>query len=253
MPHIWITRPLEKSAALAESLQRRGLQTIVQPALNIEDYGDTRLLDRFLTNPRRYFLALFVSAEAGRRFAEEARKTQEGRPIAHPPAMAIGGATGNALGKSFAKIICPQNVGDTPALLQNPMLSRPANKQIAVFGGLRGDDPESLSPPLCRALIRQGAKITPVPLYRRVAPKSDGGISTMATGGQLGAAVAYSAETLLYMEEMTAPDNRWLKQLPLFVIHPTIMDAARMRGFSNVVVSQPDAETMASTIAEAMK
>ncbi|MGI9337323.1 MAG: uroporphyrinogen-III synthase [Gammaproteobacteria bacterium] len=246
--HIWITRPLEKSTALAEALQRRGLQTIVQPALNIEDYGDTRLLERFLTNPRRYFVALFVSAEAARRFAMVAEKT-----IAHPPAMAIGGATKNALGKSFAKIVCPQNVGDTPALLHNPMLSRPANKQIAIFGGLRGDDPESLSPALCRALVRQGAKITTIPLYRRVAPKGDSGISVMGTSGQLGAAVAYSAETLLYMEEMTAPDNRWLKELPLFVIHPSIMDAARMRGFGNVTVSMPAPETMATAIAEVMK
>lgn len=252
--YVWITRPREKSTALVEALRSHGLRTVVQPAINIEDHGDKRLLERFLANPRRYHLAIFVSAEASRRFANEAMELFEGRAITHPPAIAIGGATGNALGKSFSKIVCPQGVGDTPALLHNPMLARPGGKQIAVFGGLRGDDEESLSPALCRALVRKGARVTPVPLYRRVAPRDDGGmLARLAANGELGATMAYSAETLIYMEEMTAPDNRWLKELPLFVIHQTIVDAARMRGFENVTIASSSPGEMSTAIVDVLR
>lgn len=246
---VWITRPREKSAALVEALRRRGLQTLVQPALNIEEHGDTRMLDRFLGNPRRYQLAIFVSAEAGRRFAESAAGLFD-HPIAHPAALAIGGATGRSLAGSFAKVVCPSRASDTPALLHHPMLSRPAGKQIAVFGGWRGDDEESLSPGLCRALLRQGAHVTPVPMYRRVAPLADDGmLAKLARDGVLRAAVAYSAETLFFMEEMTAPENRWLKALPLFAIHPTIVDTARMHGFHNVFLAGASPREMAEAIA----
>ena len=38
------------------------------------------------------------------------------------------------------------------------------------------------------------------------------------------------------MLAMTAPDNGWLRRIPLFVIHPHIADGARVEGFRDVRV-----------------
>ena len=242
---VWVTRPRQNARPLAAALRRLGVGAVAVPALRLAACANTAALAEFWRAPRRYDAAVVLSAEAARRFARAARQKLDA-----PVAVTAGKETARALGGVFARVVCPADVADTPALLCHPLLSGAA--AVAVIGGVRGGgEAGAVSPRLCGELRRRGKQVLPVPLYRRLPPPPDDGrLAAMARAGRLKAAVAYSAETVAHMKTMTAPDNGWLAALPLFTIHPAIAAKAKERQFANVMTAPAAAAGMARAVAD---
>lgn len=248
---VWISRPSQRAGGLARALAAYGVKPLLRPALVLQaPPTNDDSLHRYLQAAATFSVAVFVSAAAAERVAAE---PPNAAPKGGLPALAVGAATADALPPCYRLLAPPPPIGDSTALLQSPPLARlmqtAAAVKIAVLGG-NGGDGGSPSPPLCAALAARGAKVTPVVCYQRTAAAADGELAAAGANGNIAATVAYSSDTLRFMLAMVAPNNDWLRQTPLFVIHDHIADAARQAGFTKIIMVKGDDATMAAQIAE---
>ncbi len=253
---IWISRPQKRALPLAKALQQHNLVPHIKPAMCIGNIVTGQSLQTFLQSPQTFDLAIFVSEEAVQRLQKKLRKlppncffkSSDSSPIA---ALAIGDATKTALSKLPIFDVQNEIGGDSQTILNLPYLNPTAiaGKQIAVFGG-ESEKPDSLSPTLCTTLRQRKATVSAIALYRRLPPHADDSMEKLAATDMLHAAISYSGDTAAYMLAMTAPNNHWLLQLPLFVIHPHIAAAAKKMGYQNIQLAAADSGEMAASIAD---
>ena len=228
-PAIWLTRPVHRARALATELEKRGFRPLIRPAILIREIP----AGRQSPIPQNLHLAIFVSAEAA------ARQPSPRNPA---PALAIGKSAADALPANFALAAPPAR--DSAELAALPILQNIAGKNIAVLGGVSDATPTP-SPPLCAELAGRGANVFPISKYRRdPAPPDDGELSRLAESGVLRAATAFSAETLAAMLRLTAPQNEWLRRLPLFVHHRAVARSAAEMAFSDIIASEDMADAI---------
>lgn len=267
---VWISRPAARAAGLANELRNLGLAPLVCPALQISELTDLTALSIYYRDIRHFAASIFVSSEAAHRISAGlslptgglSSPTEDLPPPAGDfpasgasfptlpdgclPALTLGASTAAALPAAYRLLTPPSAaVADSRALLRLPFLQSPG--AVAVLGGAdeRGKMP---SPLLCRVLARRGAAVSPVPCYvRRPAPKN-AELSALGRGGEITAAVAYSADTLRFMLRMLAPENNWLLHCPLFVIHQNIARTAARLGFRRIIIA--DTADMAQRIAD---
>ena len=230
-PAVWLTRPLHRAQNLAAELTQRGYQPLLRPAIVIRDLPPN-------PNPLPLpHLAVFVSAEAA------TRHPASPSPV---PTLAVGQSTANALPLGHPLAAPPAR--DSQALLALPILQNIAGKTILVFGGISAQTPAP-SPSLCAELARRGAKVLPIPKYRRdPAPPDDGEIARLAAAKTLRAAVAFSAETLNAMLMVADPRDEWLRNLPLFVHHPAVAESAAQMNFSDIITAENIADAVGRKI-----
>lgn len=232
MPTVWLSRPAPRVVPLTRQLEAAGIRALVHPAMQIAAPADSKAIERYLQQVEIFAASIFVSAEAARRLAE---RLPAGAPL---PALAIGNKTAAALSPRYRLLMPADTVNDSEHLLNSPLLQKPLG-EIAIIGGSDGNNTPP-SPALLQTLRERGNSVTAVSCYRRL-PATDGAALATARGaGGIDAAVAYSSDSLRYMLQMTAPDNDWLRALPLFVIHANIADTARQLGFQEVIVAGDD-------------
>ena len=224
-PAVWLTRPLHRAQNLAAELTQRGYQPLLRPAIVIRDLPPQPPTTPNL--PHLPHLAVFVSAEAA------TRHPASPSPV---PTLAVGQSTADALPAGHPLAAPPAR--DSQTLLALPILQNIAGKTILVFGGISAQTP-SPSPALCAELNRRGAKVLPIPKYRRdPAPPDDGEIARLAAAKTLRAAVAFSAETLHAMLTVADPRDEWLRNLPLFVHHPAVAESAARMNFLEITTAE---------------
>ena len=229
VPTIWISRPPPRAQELADALAARGVRALLAPAMHIADVPGDSTLATYLAAAETFAVSIFISQEAA---ARTAARLPAGTSLSTLPALAIGAQTAAALHPRYHLLAAAAEVGSSEDLLQSAAL-RACRGRIAIVGGTDEAD-AAPAPQLLTALRERGDEVLPVVCYRRTAAAADAQLSQRGKSGQVQAAVAYSSDTLRYMVQMTAPDNDWLKDIPLFVIHANIAATARDFGFREV-------------------
>ena len=254
MKMVWLSRPRRRAILLARALQQHNIQPLLKPAMRIvnivehaNDKTEDSLIEQLMHCPQTFDLAIFVSEEAVHRLRQLSPPKN-----ASLTALSIGAATQQAAATISWLATKETPGGDSEELLKSPWLQPPniKDKKIAIIGGTNGDDIKTLSPLLCESLQQRGAHIFPIAVYRRLLPPPDKMLATLAAAKTIHAAVAYSGDTAANMLQMTAPNNEWLRQLPLFVIHPKIAAAAKKLHYKNPIIAAAAPDKMAKQIAD---
>lgn len=235
---VWVSRPAEAGVLLARALERGGLRALLAPAIRIEEVGEEALA-RYAAEVAAFDASVFVSRAAAARVA--AFWAGGGGPGGEAaggalPALAIGRATAAALGPRYVLLRDADGVGDSRRLAAEVMAVGCA--RVALLGGTdeAGARP---APALAAALREEGVAVAEFVVYRRVAAAPDAVLRARGRAGEIAAAVAYSGDSLRAMLAMTAPDNDWLRCLPLFVPHVNVAAVAEGLGFCRVLVLNP--------------
>ena len=256
MKTVWVSRPPARAACLIAALEKHHLRGWHYPAFIIADLEKNDALIKFAEAVENYHAIIFITAEAVLRCHHYLPPQKSSAAQFFP----IGGGTRRQMelcGYAVANLADYDNLprdatGDSATLLTLPALQSAAiaDKKIAVIGG--SDPHNGPSPPLCAALRARGADVSAIAVYhRRASPPlpTNHDLLLLADSGALCAAVAYSSDTAQQMLAITAPDNDWLRHLPLFVIHPNIAAAAKKMGYLHPQLAPPAAADMAAAIA----
>ena len=236
MPTVWLSRPAARAQALAQQLTALGLTPLIHPAMDITAPANNESVERYLRQVERFAVSIFVSAEAARRIGEQ---LPAGETL---PAVAIGHKTAAALAQRYRLLLpeedtspAAQTITDSDYMLTRPLLQKPMGN-IAILGGSdsNGTPP---APVLLQTLRKRGNDVLAVSCYLRLPAANSDTLAAAGQRGDIDAAIAYSGDSLRYMMQITAPDNDWLRALPLFVIHPNIAAAARQLDFQDITVA----------------
>ncbi|MBI5437069.1 MAG: uroporphyrinogen-III synthase [Nitrosomonadales bacterium] len=125
------------------------------------------------------------------------------------------------------EIIAPQDRFDSEALLALPELQNVKGWRVVIF---RGDGGREL---LGDTLKARGAKVEYAECYRRAKPQQDAGALLAADPHAI---TVSSSEALGYLWDMLdEPGRMRLANVPLFVPHARIAEAAQRLGWRNVI------------------
>lgn len=241
---VWISRPQNRCAALAQSLANFGLEPLVRPAICIEPFADlatNAALARYVRDINTYHWHIVVSAAA----ADCLKKINIAHAVALPT-LTLGEETAAALPAVYAckNADATATLADSRRLLEYPALAAPTAPgrpaRIALLGGISETMPAP-APHLASELTHRGFCVDAIPCYRRTAMPVDDELSARGQSGGISAAVAYSRETLDAMLGMLTPPASWFYATPLFVIHANIQQHATARGFTHTTVAAPAA------------
>jgi uroporphyrinogen-III synthase len=224
---IIITRPREQANPLVRLIEQAGGHPVLFPLLEISPPADEETLHDAVSRLDGFDLAVFVSPNAVR-YGMQAIRARG--PL--PPRLKIatvGQGSARALREmGVDAVIAPQDRFDSEALLALPELQDVAGWRVAIF---RGDGGREL---LGDTLKVRGASVEYVECYRRSRPRQDvAGLDRKAD-----VITVTSSEALAYLWEMLDETSRGhFADIPLFVSHQRIAEAARQMGWRNVVLA----------------
>ena len=214
---ILVTRPRAQAARLARLIEQAAGQTLLFPAIEIEDVPPPAALSRL----HEFDLAIFVSPTAVAKALPQVRAW----PVALRVA-AVGAGTRRALEQhGVAHVISPATGADSEALLATRELGDVAGQRIAI---LRGDGGRAL---LGDTFVERGAKVEYVTCYRRLVPKPP---AHPWKAGDLDAVTVSSSQGLENLFAVLDPGM--LRSTPLFVPHARIAERARALAVREVVL-----------------
>jgi hydroxymethylbilane synthase len=227
-----VTRPAGQGENLAQHVRAAGGTAFLFPALAIEPVAPPAHTVALLCDQRRFDWAVFVSANA----------VAHGLPhllggAAWPQglrAAAVGASTAAALrARGVVEVLSPASGGDSESLLALPAMQQVSGQRVLVFRGAGGREL------LADTLRARGAQVEYVECYRRVRPSADPEpLRERVRRGDLDAITAASSEALANLVELAGADLApRLVELPVFVTHSRIGEAARRLGFSRVQVT----------------
>jgi uroporphyrinogen-III synthase len=222
-----LTRPIDQAGAVARKVEAIGGRAIRFPALEITAHAPTI---ETLSELHTADMAIFISANA----VEFGLRAIAGKLPTSLTLAAIGKATAQALAEhGFHRTIMPEHGADSEALLASPALLQVAGKHIVIFRGVGGR--ETLRAVLCQ----RGAKVAYIECYTRrqpdVAPDE---VSALLQRNDVAAIHVLSRETLEnFCHIVGSPGTRRFSQTALLVPHPAVLEAARMLGFGDVLVT----------------
>ncbi len=230
---IVLTRPIAQGRAFATLLEQAGAQAILYPVIEIEP-ADPELIRACAAKLDRYSLAFFASANAvqcalpvlcrERPWPEQLR------------VAAVGRTTARLLEKhGFRQVIVPDSGFDSEAVLAQPAFSHEevAGKQVLVF---RGENGRTL---LGDTLTTRGAHVDYMDCYRRIRPALDPEKVLKAARENLLDAIVLTSRDGVCNFVLSVGDAPELKEIPVFVLHERIAEAAREAGFDHVIVTEP--------------
>lgn len=252
--NIVVTRPREQATQLAQRIAQAGGKVILFPLLEISPVSDPRLLRELVARLHEFNLAIFISPNAVRYGMEAICEAGEGagaqlvarsnRATSCAPAVSHalneGDLTANlkiaTVGQGSAKalrdlgvqeIIAPQDRFDSEALLALPELQNVKGWRVVIF---RGDGGREL---LGDTLKARGATVEYAACYQRAKPQQD---ATTLLAADPHAITVTSSEALGYLWDMLdEPGKARLANVPLFVPHARIAEAAQRLGWRNVI------------------
>lgn len=225
---IAVTRPAERAGPMQERIRQAGGEPLAFPAIEIRAHSTRDVGRGPLGEAHSFDLMVFVSPTAARIGCR--RLGEMGIDVGELVVAAVGNGTAEALEQAgAARVVVPEHGSDSEALLATGPLAAPAGKRILIVRGEGG------RPLLADELARRGAEVAIAEIYRRDPPRWD---FEALVEGKPHILVVTSSEALVHLESLAGPDrSRWLKGVPLMVIHPRIAEKARERGFEQVFTS----------------
>ncbi len=215
---IVVTRPAHQAGPLCRLIEAQGGTAINFPSMEIETSHQPQ---PFLQRLEQFDIAIFISANAVEYAALH-------MPAALPPQLivaAVGKQTATLLQQQYQRpILAPTAGADSEALLALPELQQVEGSRVLI---VRGEGGREL---LAEALSQRGASVEYAEVYRRVRPKRD--LGALQNHGPIDLITATSNASLQNLYDMaSAPQRRWLLQLPLVVIGQRCAALAQQLGF----------------------
>ncbi len=223
-----VTRPREQALELARRIEELGGKSIVFPLLEIAPLAEQRSLQAVVARLHEFKLAIFISPNAAR-YGMRAILAAGTLPASVRVAT-VGPGSAKVLHELGVKqVLAPQPRFDSEALLAMPELQQVSGWRVAIF---RGESGREL---LGDTLQARGARVEYVACYQRSKPQQD---TAPLLALVPDAITASSSEALGYMGEMldTAGQARFAN-IPLFVPHERIAQAAKNLGWHDVIVT----------------
>jgi uroporphyrinogen-III synthase len=154
---VLVTRPEQQAAPLCRLLELEGAHTARLPAIEIEPSADAQRTPASIGALGAFDFVIFTSANAAR-FGSALLRQGGVRNLA-----AIGPATARALGeRGYQVTLLPEQGFTSEALLADARLQHLGARRVLLVKGADG------RPTLEQELIRRGAQVLAVDVYRRV-------------------------------------------------------------------------------------
>lgn len=231
-----VTRPLGQGQGLAEAIHGAGGQALAFPLIEIAPAEDLTELAAATAELEGFDLAFFVSPNA---VAQALAYILPRRPWpSHLRVATVGPGSQAALHRAgFPQVVAPASGFDSEAVLALPefQAGAVAGRRVVIF---RGDGGRDL---LGEALLARGARVRHVSCYRRQVPAADPApLLERARSGRLAGLVLTSSEGVRNLTRIVGGAGMAaLANVPVFVPHPRIGEAARQAGFARVVLTGP--------------
>jgi uroporphyrinogen-III synthase len=221
---VLVTRPESQAKFLCDAIIAAGGNVIMCPTLAIQALPDRSALLTIMQHLPTYDLAIFVSANAVKyALPEWPRNSPAQLQIA-----AIGPATAKLLQQhALVNLITSPPPFNSETLLSLPELIQIHRRRIVIFCGENG---KTL---LADTLRQRGAKVTVVPVYRRLRPATPTASQLEEWQQQsIDVIISTSCESLQNLHDLlNVSKSAWLKQIPLIVISQQMANLARELGF----------------------
>lgn len=230
---ILVTRPTAQAESLVRGIAERGGLPLRFPLLDIGPTPDPAPLQQAVAQRALYSLAIFVSANAVS-FALPAFLAEGAWPDTLRVAAVGPQTAAHLVAAGFTGVIAPAHGADSEALLAHPALEPKGinGKHVLI---LRGNGGREL---LADCLRERGAQVTCVPCYHRSPPADPARLLSWLRHDEIDALTLSSSEGLRHLIALLTPqDHRKLRDLPLFVSHPRIAQAAIAHNLPHVVLT----------------
>lgn len=241
---ILVTRPREQAQALVERLQAAGARPIAFPAIEIAPPQDAARLQQTLNRLSEFDWLIFISPTAVSRFflVLDEQTLPNALRIA-----AVGEGTARALqGRGIDGVVHPEGRADSEALSALPAMQAVSEQRVLIVRGEGGREW------LAETLRARGALVEYAECYRRQRPTADAAqlLAEFARHG-VDAVTATSGEGVRNLFTLLGRvGERLLREVPWFVPHVRIAEAARELGVRNAVVAAPGDDGLLITLEE---
>ena len=237
---IVITRPVAQAQAFAQRVREAGGEPVLFPLLEITALEQPDALQQAASFLRKQAAAPAEQSRGLTFFVSPNAVHFAMRELPHPPAWpagwsvsTVGPSSEAALAQyGFARIIAPQDAFDSEAVLRLPEMQEAvvSDQTVLIF---RGEGGREL---LGDTLQQRGAQVRYIPCYRRSCPV-DSAAPLLAQHQQqaLDALTLTSSEGVSYLGGLLGRAGiQLLQQVPVFVPHVRIAQAAQRLGFQQV-------------------
>ncbi|AOY89035.1 uroporphyrinogen III synthase [Marinobacter salinus] len=243
---ILICRPEPEATRLADRFRDAGAMVRVLPLIEREPLPETPERRTLILNLDQFSHIITVSPYAARLLLDELDAWWPQIP-AGIRWYAVGAATASVLTKHGLSTRAPAQGWTSEALLTLPSLTQVKGQKVLLARGTNG-----------RELIRQtlearGARVTPLPLYRRFSPDyPPKELSDILGAFAPEAIVALSGETLNNLVALCANSGHNLYDRLLIVPAERVAEQARAAGFKNPCIpgSLADNDIVATVAAQ---
>lgn len=240
-----ITRPSQQAQTLVGLVRDAGGYPILFPLLEIVGITDYSAFDSTIDQLEQFDWAIFISSNA-----VEHGMTRLLARRSVPPGLqfaAIGPMTAAELAKyGVVHTLTPQGRFDSESLLALPEFAHMQGQRCLIFRGQGGRDL------LASELTARGAQVSFAECYKRINPSLElSPLHQLWQNRRLSAMVVTSSEALRNLLDLFAaapPEQNWLKEIPIFVNHPRIAEAAARQGLQAVVAEAPGDPGMLATL-----
>jgi len=238
--NVLITRPTEKSQALAKSLTAISIACVNQPLFDYQTKADYQTSSTLLTNKN---IIIFVSVAA----VEFANKTFSVQNWCYKHIIAVGRATKGALIKlGINKVLCPEQE-NSEGLLALPVLNQNfCDEPITIVRGNGGREY------LASYLGKQGAKVNYLESYQRVWRTFTEDIASQWCQQQINCIVVTSNAILEKLVQLTIVQSEqendqqlttyWRNECLWIVASQRIANTAKRLGLANIIISDGASE-----------
>jgi len=238
---ILVTRPAHQAQELARLIREAGGRPIMFPVIEILDVEDLQPLLAIIGRLAEFDLAVFISPNAVDK-AMNLIAARGGLPAGLKLAAVGKGSARELKRYGIAGVLVPEGRFDSEGLLALPDLQGVSGRRVVIF---RGDGGREL---LGDTLAARGASVTYAECYRRSRPGADAAALLRSWArGEVQAVTVTSGEGLRNLFDMVGKlGQQWLKKTPLFAVHPRIAQAARELGVTQVVITGPGDDGLAT-------
>lgn len=234
-----ITRSREGNRALAEKLERAGLEPVAVDAITISPVDDWRAVDDLIRKLDGFDWLVFTSAAGAESFAARLKALGTRLPEGRPLLAAVGKPTAMAL----------SSLGAAPVFVPSRYTNRALGEELPAGKGskvalLRADIAD---PRLAELLTERGFAVEEVVAYK-TAPSRGPAVSLQGVD----LIIFASPSAVKGLCGMVRPEElAALKRVKAICIGPVTSSAAQASGFRDTVV--PDSYTLDAVVREAAR
>lgn len=226
-----ITRPAHQADAIIRKIQSYGASVVGFPLLDIQEPADLALCNKQLAKLSQYNLVIFTSPNA----VERALAKLSGGLPANLKVAAVGKKTAQSLARHNISVsVVPSDMFNSEALLACAELQSIDGSSIAI---IRGEGGRGL---LRDTLLKRGARVDYIDVYRRVCPAQDLlPLVKLQQYSGLDIIVLTSVESLQHLFRL-GKGQLWLNSISLLVGSERISKMVKQTSHSGRVIVAPD-------------